>query len=81
MPMAEKEIDGSINLESNNHKIHVVQPGENLSMIARKYYGKEHEVHWITLHNFNREVIGENPDILQVGMKLIIPDIAEFLSL
>jgi len=58
---------------------HVVQPGENLTVIAQAYYGSEHEAHWITLYNFNRELIGENPDLLQVGMELLIPDLSEFL--
>jgi nucleoid-associated protein YgaU len=58
---------------------HVVQPGENLTVIAKAYYGAEHDSHWITLYNFNRELIGENPDLLQPGMELLIPDISEFL--
>ena len=60
-------------------KTHVVQPGENLSLIAKQYYGDENEAHWITIHNFNREIIGENPDLLQPGMEILIPDISEFL--
>jgi nucleoid-associated protein YgaU len=58
---------------------HVVQPGENLTMIARAYYGPEHGDHWITLYNFNRKLVGENPDLIQPGMELLIPDIPEFL--
>lgn len=58
---------------------HVVQPGENLTLIAQAYYGPEHASHWITLYNFNRELIGENPDFIQPGMELLIPDITEFL--
>jgi nucleoid-associated protein YgaU len=58
---------------------HVVQPGENLTIIAKAYYGPEHASHWITLYNFNRELIGENPDLIQPGMELLIPDITEFL--
>ena len=60
-------------------RIHVVQPGENLSMIAQAYYGPEHASHWITLYNFNRELIGDNPDMIQAGIELLIPDISEFL--
>jgi nucleoid-associated protein YgaU len=58
---------------------HVVQPGENLTAIAQAYYGPEHASHWITLYNFNREVIGENPDLIQPGIELRIPDLSEFL--
>lgn len=58
---------------------HQVQPGENLTMIAQTHYGSEHAAHWITLYNFNRELIGENPDLIQAGMELLIPDITAFL--
>ena len=62
-----------------NPRIHIVQPGENLSYIAKYYYGDENEAHWITLYNFNREIIGENPDLIRVGMELVVPEIEEFL--
>ena len=58
---------------------HVVRPGENLTIIAQDYYGPEHAAHWITLYNFNRELIGESPDHIRAGMELLIPDITEFL--
>ena len=58
---------------------HVVQSGENLTTIAQDYFGSEHAHHWITLYNFNRELIGENPDSIFPGMELWIPDISEFL--
>ena len=63
----------------NEDRWHVVQPGENLTAIAKAYYGPEHAAHWITLYNFNREIIGDNPDFIQVGMELLIPDISQFL--
>ena len=61
-------------------RLHKVQPGESLSTIARKYYGPENEVHWVTIHNHNLELIGDNPDLIQVGMELVIPDLTEFLK-
>ena len=61
------------------NRYHVVQPGENLTMIAQSFYGSEHTANWITLYNHNRELIGENPDIIQPGIELLIPDISEFL--
>ena len=65
--------------QKHQDRWHVVRPGENLTAIAQAYYGTEHASHWITLYNFNREMIGENPDLLQPGMELLIPDIAQFL--
>ena len=66
-------------LPEKQDRWHVVQPGENLTAIAQTYYGPEHASHWITLYNFNRELIGENPDSILVGMELLIPDISESL--
>ena len=60
-------------------QVHTVQPGENLISIAKAYYGPKYAAHWITLYNLNRNVIGENPDLIQSGMELVIPDISEFL--
>ena len=76
--------DGLPQLDAQNEgegqaRRHVVQPGENLTIIAQACYGPEHAAHWITLYNFNRELIGENPDVVQAGMELLIPDISEFL--
>lgn len=69
-----------INAESvPEDRWHVVQPGENLTAIAKAYYGAEHAAHWITLYNFNREIIGDDPDLIQVGMEILIPDISQFL--
>ena len=65
--------------QEENPRIHIVQPGENLSFIAKKYYGDENEAHWITLYNFNRDLIGDNPDLIQVGIELVIPELEEFL--
>ena len=81
---AKDQPEGSISSESvpepeYKDRWHIVQPGENLTVIARVYYGPDHASHWITLYNFNRELIGENPDIVQPGMELKIPDISEFL--
>ena len=58
---------------------HVVESGENLTKIAQDYYGPKNAQHWITLYNFNREQIGDTPDMIQPGMVLRIPNISEFL--
>ena len=68
------------NISSEEKRFHTVQPGENLSLIAKKYYGAENEVHWITIYNFNRELIGDNPDFIQAGLSLEIPELKQFLA-
>ncbi len=50
---------------------HVVQGGEFLRELAIRYYGDD--VLWTVIYAANRELIGENPNILTAGQVLIIP--------
>jgi ABC-type amino acid transport substrate-binding protein len=52
---------------------YVVQPGDTLSRIARKYYGEEWATSWQRIFEANRDVIGDDPARLKVGMTLEIP--------
>ena len=52
---------------------YVVQPGDTLSKIARKYYGDAWATSWQRIYEANRDVIGDDPAQLQVGMSLDIP--------
>jgi ABC-type amino acid transport substrate-binding protein len=52
---------------------YVVQPGDTLSKIARKYYGEKWATSWQRIFQANREVIGDDPARLKVGMSLEIP--------
>jgi aspartate/glutamate/glutamine transport system substrate-binding protein len=52
---------------------HVVQPGETLSKIARKYYGDAWATSWQRIYEANRDVIGDDPGRIAVGMRLDIP--------
>ncbi len=54
-----------------NTVVHTVKPTETLSSIASQYYGNN--ANWRLIYNYNRDVIGTNPDRLKVGMKLSIP--------
>jgi nucleoid-associated protein YgaU len=49
---------------------YVVQPGDTLSSIARKFDVKGG---WQAIYRINREAIGPNPDILLVGTQLELP--------
>jgi len=53
-------------------KKHIVQKGESLSLIAKHYYGDIHK--WKQLYEANKAVIGDNPDRIQIGQELVIPD-------
>ena len=52
---------------------YVVRPGDTLSRIARKYYGEEWATSWQRIFEANRDVIGDDPARLKVGMTLEIP--------
>lgn len=52
---------------------HNVEAGENLSMIAKRYYGNSDPTAWRAIYEANRAVIGPNPDKLPVGVSLTIP--------
>jgi ABC-type amino acid transport substrate-binding protein/phage tail protein X len=58
---------------SGTGETYVVQPGDTLSKIARKYYGKERATSWQRIFEANRNVIGDDPARLRVGMNLQIP--------
>ncbi|MBX2851587.1 MAG: LysM peptidoglycan-binding domain-containing protein [Phycisphaeraceae bacterium] len=50
---------------------YTVRPGDNLSKIAKKFYGDSEG--WDLIYARNRKLIGPRPDALKVGMELIIP--------
>jgi ABC-type amino acid transport substrate-binding protein/phage tail protein X len=52
---------------------YVVQPGDTLSKIARKYYGEKWATSWQRIFEANRGVIGDDPARLRAGMNLQIP--------
>ena len=60
------EIDGTRTL-----RMYVVEPGDNLSKIARKFYGDSNA--WKRIYEENRDQI-KNPDLIQPGWKLRIPE-------
>ncbi len=52
-------------------KIHVVKAGDSLSSIAEEHY--QDQTQWRKIYNFNRELIGKNPNAIKAGMELRIP--------
>jgi hypothetical protein len=51
--------------------VHPVAPGDSLSAISQKYYGNPG--FWDIIYFENLGIIGDNPDVLKVGLHLIIP--------
>ncbi len=52
-------------------KKHVVVSGDTLSGIAKKYYDDAGK--YMEIYKANKDLIGDNPDLIQPGMELVIP--------
>lgn len=54
---------------------HVVSEGETLSGIALEYYGSAAKEKWMKIYEFNKRVIGDNPNLIKPGQRLRIPEL------
>jgi nucleoid-associated protein YgaU len=59
---------------------HTVQAGDTLSEIALKYYGNASRRHYMYIFNTNKDVIGKDPNNIQVGMELKLKELPERLK-
>ena len=67
-----------VNLENTPQKYkaeHTVAGGETLSHIALKYYGSAVKDKWMIIYEANKDVIGDNPNIIRSGQVLKIPEL------
>lgn len=49
------------------HIYYIVKKGDNLSKIAKKY-----NTTWKDIYEKNKEIIGNNPNLIRIGLKLLI---------
>jgi nucleoid-associated protein YgaU len=54
---------------------HTVGPGDSLSTIAKKYYGDAYQ--YPKIYEFNKEVIGDDPNLIVDGTVLKIPKLPD----
>jgi nucleoid-associated protein YgaU len=54
-------------------RVHVVNVGESLALISKKYFGKV--TRWQDIYARNKDVVGADPNRISPGMHLIIPAI------
>ncbi len=71
-----KSVTAVLDNRENNHpgsQKYTVQSGDSLAAIAQKFYGDSSEQSWRKIYDANKNVIGSDPNQLQVGMILTIP--------
>jgi len=55
--------------------VHTVAKGETLSDISLKYYGSAVKEKWMKIYEANKDVIGDNPNLIVTGQVLKIPEL------
>ena len=58
--------------EIKAEKSYTVKGGDNLSDIAQEQLGDANR--WKEIYKLNKDLIGDNPDLIQPGMKLKLPE-------
>lgn len=53
---------------------HKVVQGDTLGGISLKYYGSAVKDKWMLIYEANRDVIGDNPNLIRLGTILKIPE-------
>jgi len=54
---------------------HTVAAGETLSHIALKYYGSAAKEKYMAIYEANKDIIGDNPNVVKPGQVLKIPEL------
>ena len=52
---------------------HTVEEGETLSSISMKYYDSADREDWMAIYEANKDVIGDNPNLIKPGQVFKIP--------
>jgi nucleoid-associated protein YgaU len=71
-PQNEKKSYGFDPKRSGQVKKYTVKAGDTLSTIAKKFYGDDSE--YTRIYEANKDLIGSDPNKIQVGQELTIPN-------
>ena len=69
----EKPIDASQPTSGADTNTYTVVSGDSLSKIAKNHYGDGTK--WHQIYEANKDLIGNNPDLIEVGQVLTLPSI------
>jgi nucleoid-associated protein YgaU len=64
--------DANLEKVPTKTKTYTVDKGDNLSAIAKQELGDANR--WREIYELNKDVIGNNPDLIQPGMELKLPE-------
>ncbi len=64
--------DANLEKVPTKTKTYTVDSGDNLSAIAKQELGDANR--WHEIYELNKDLIGKNPDLIQPGMELKLPD-------
>jgi nucleoid-associated protein YgaU len=53
---------------------YIVRSGDNLSLIAQRFYGSQSQDNVMKIYYSNQQAIGPNPSLIRTGMNLYLPD-------
>jgi nucleoid-associated protein YgaU len=71
--MAEEfDVSGGAQEGNPDAKTYTVKKGDSLSKIAKEFYGDAKQ--WKKIYEANKDVIGNNPDLIHPGQEYVIPD-------
>ena len=56
---------------------HTVVSGDSLSAIAKQYYGSMEKAKWMAIYEANKDVIGDNPNLIKPGQVFKIPKLSD----
>ena len=73
--MPKKKVSKFDKVSSKYIATHTIESGESLSYIAKKYYDSGSRENWMKIYEENKELIGDDPNMIQPGQVLRIPRI------
>jgi len=60
---------------------HVWTKEDTYADLAQKYYGSFKEPYWRLIYEYNKEIIGNHPNAIRVGLEIKIPPLPEELKI